>query len=81
MMSGAIRGRRKLSALKDATSVVLNKAKTNPGLGVPEDEMSDITTDEMIKNANKISYSPSKRTLDRCIHEVKVSSVIDGGFL
>ena len=43
------RGRKKLAALKDVTNVVFNKAKTNPGLGVPEDEISGITTDEMIK--------------------------------
>ena len=70
-----------MAALKDVTNVVFNKAKTNPGIGVNEDEITDIITDEMIKNANKISYSPSKRTMDRHMNEVKVSSVIDGDFL
>ena len=38
-------GRKKLVTLKNVTNVVFNKAKTNLGIGVPEDETSDIMTD------------------------------------
>ena len=72
------RGRIKLTALKDVINVVFNESKTSPGLGVLEDEISDIATEEMIK---KISCNPSKRTLDRHLNDVKVTSVMHGGFL
>ena len=34
----------------------------------------------MGKNAREINYSPSKRTMDRYMTEIKVSSVLDRGF-
>ena len=72
--------RKKLAVLKDMTNVVFKKAKNNPVLGVPEDETSDVIADQMVKKAREINYSASKRTMDRRMTEVKVSSVLDGGF-
>ena len=37
-------------------------------------------TDETSKKTDDINCSPSKRTLIRCMNEVKVTSVLDGGF-
>ena len=75
-----VMGRKKLSVLKDVNNVIFKKAKNNPCLGVPEDEISDVITDEIGKKVREINCNPSKRTIDRCMMEVKISSVLDGGF-
>ena len=73
-------GRKKLSALKDVTNVVFNKTKSNPDIGVPEDETSDNTTDKMSKNTNKMSCSPSKRTWTDALIMLKLLALQMGGF-
>jgi len=73
-------GRKKLAGLKDVTNVIFEKAKNNPGLGVPEDEISNIIIKQMAKKAGNVNYSPSKRTMNRYMNEVKVSSILDGRF-
>ena len=75
-----IRGRKRLAALNDVTNVVFKKAKSNPGCGVAETEVTKIITEKMNNNVDVNNYVPSDRTLTRHMNEVKVASVLDGGF-
>ena len=45
-------GRKKLAGLKDITNAVFEKAKNNPGLDLPEDEILDIITDHIAKKVD-----------------------------
>ena len=72
--------RKKLVWLKDVTNIIFTKAKNNPGLGVPQHKISNIIIDEIAKKTHSINYSSSKRTINLYLTEVKVSSMLDGGF-
>ena len=74
------KGRKRAVDIKECTEVVFKKAKSNPGLGVPENEVSDIITEKMKDTSELNYYSPSRWTLSRCMFQTKLQSALDGRF-
>ena len=59
---------------------MFKKAKSNPGLGVPENKVSNIITKKMKDTSELNYYSLSRWTLSRYIFQAKLQSVLDGRF-
>jgi len=73
-------GRKRLAALSNVTNLIYEKAKSNPGLEIPETEIEKIIRNEMSEKSNVNNYTPSPRTMKRYKNEVKVESVLCGNF-
>ena len=74
------KGRKRLACLNDIINIIFKKAKSNPGMGVPEKDISDVIGQKINEKVDNNNYIASDRTITRYMSKIKVESAIDSRF-